>query len=294
MELLKNNLIQPERSWFYLKKQQIKHLLHAKNEKAKFEKHKKTIKKLHQLVDEDKLHESKIVLMINNHVNKSNHEILNQSRHQIIDHLMNSKPANNYYSRLAMMDSAEDGMLDLVGIVADIDLTPGHTPALLLEKPTAMKTARKLDDHIWLYMNRIIGRQPSAMANQRIAIGDYIRIIAEVESYKGRTNAHLKGFRYGIGSCLIIACGQFVHNKSGVHIDSSYPRGHDWIVKFNDLPIVDPDKSQHVHYITQPSAYPSFKERLHINGPENEEPKRKAKKLHIPPAVTKANYHKFY
>lgn len=251
---------------------QVKHNFQKKQYELK--KHKAQDEFHHQLLSGKTRNKHRLIMHTIPNKYISNDNIINKYRLHSIALLLKDKPEKRA-SRLSLA-GYEGKVIEVLGILSDIKRDSKST-RLLLENPTMMKNGTGfsyIDQHIWLFLDKLIGRGPDIIGNQELSIGDYIYITALVKTYRGKSNNinHFT-YRWGIDKFILQEAGQPTkhptHHKLTAFVNQ-YNRKGDWVVKFHKLPYVKDEQLPHYDkpntytYDYKPSIYPSYQKRMNI------------------------------
>lgn len=208
---------------------------------------------------------------------RNDDELLNDARKLLVYYFLNTKLVYD----LPMEDVLKipydaNCLIDVIAVISDFQRT-NCGPRLLLDRPSIFSSDDNryyiYDSHFWFDVNNIMYTTYNDLSSDvNMAIGDVIVLQSEVFKYKSRGACH-----YGIGRSILSACGQAYDcsgiddlNIRGYNINSTYNRGNDWVIHIDHLdyePKSITDVNLHrlskFRYVTQPSKYPSYRERIH-------------------------------
>ena len=136
----------------------------------------------------------------------------------------------------------------------------------VITKYGKQRVRRKLDSHIWFYVDEILHMNPKK-DKLTVSIGDMMMMAGRVKEYYGRGDYGVKAIKYGLGDLVLIDSGMQVRSrvdKEKYTIVSNYPRKDDWVLKCErNLNSEAKGRIGAIRY--RESLYPSYKERMTIN-----------------------------
>lgn len=207
----------------------------------------------------------------------------NVLRPQYAEHMRQSTIQNLYQRQLskttgrALLSEYANHQILFFGIVADLKIAPnGKTARLLLYQPKIQRidhhqskdfaSYKLFDSHVWIRLDDI---QTTFYSNMQptIRLGETFFGLGYLYEYRGRSNQHRMGIKYGINQITYIHCGMRYHaDQNGlVKFIENYPAS-DYLVKFQHvLPTIDEkaqDDKLHQHFKELQTTLKQRKKRL--------------------------------
>lgn len=247
---------------------------------ASRQKHQQTLKDIQAGKFRDQPYRRGINLIIHQH-DLQDPNFIHQYRSSVLKDIAHHKLSKSRTrSALSEFDTCQ-----ISGIVSDVIQDNHNNTKILIDYPIIEKAIfkgqpyvqeinRQLDSHIWFMASDVIAKEPHYIGDPTISVGDTIRLVADIQTYRGKVNG-VRTTRYGIKHIMIIDCGIPVlrpNKKHQVHIQSHFDRKNDWSIKFkNVIPSdrldqipVDKDGNSvfNTKFYYQESQWPHYTERF--------------------------------